>query len=406
MEKRVLVALSGGLDSAATVIMLREKGFSVQALYIDMLGVQSLRLRAEHIADQLGVVLHVRQVESRFSETIVAQTLAAHQAGHTPSPCSMCNPQIKWGVLCEVADELGIFHVATGHYVQVEEFVRCGVDPIKDQSYYLWSLDARVRVRALTPLGGYTKLQVRQYLAAHGYSDISTCAESMSLCFLLHCGKAVGYSDFLKLNLPVIPGDVVDVHSGQVVGRHSGYQLYTVGQKRGFELFACSTPVSANASAFTHGHISAHVPAYTVVRVDPVTNALQVTALPAELWSHTLYIRDFVLHELADFSAFSDVATIPASAITEMFVDRVQVKVRGLGRNPQGLVVRASVSIPASTHVSTLSSASFSTSISHSTLILELDTSFSGAWAVAPGQPAVFYVDDRVVGGGVLCSGV
>lgn len=337
MEQRILVALSGGIDSAAAVLMLREQGYAVTGLYIDMLGSMEQRNMAADVAKRLGIDLIIENVAVEFRTKIIEYTLAEHRAGRTPSPCAVCNPVIKWAVTERVADRIGIYWIATGHYVRtIGGAVYKGVDPAKDQSYYLWGLAPETLNRALTPLGEYTKIEVREYLRRHdGFDDLATGGESMSICFL----GGTTYSDFLRQNLTISPGETVD-QSGQVVGTHDGYQLYTVGQKKGF----------------TGGG--------ALLSVDVEHNRIITTKHPESLYTDHLNVRNCIVH-------------------TSQTLVGLSVKVRGIGRNPQGVI----------SHVESLGS---------NTWLITLNQ--ADAWAVAEGQPIVFYDGDRVVGGAIVVS--
>lgn len=333
---KILVALSGGLDSAAVVLMLREQGFDVEALYIDMIGCQASRLRAIELAAKLDVTLHIENVEREFCTQIIQHTLSEHQAGRTPSPCARCNPQIKWRTLSAVADRLAIEKIATGHYIGIVQrgdrfFVASALDPIKDQSYYLWALDQDILSRAVTPLGGFLKRDVRAFLADRGFGSLALGGESMGLCFL----RGQSYTDFLATNLPVALGQVRNT-LGEVVGEHNGFQLYTIGQKRGF--------VSSEL-----GEVRA---------IEPSTNRVVVGE---SLYAKKLYLTDCVINSL-DF-------------------DHIWVKVRGLGRNPQG-EVRVE-------------------RYGDCLLVCLLEDQ---AWAPAAGQPVVLYSSDLLVAGGLLSA--
>lgn len=339
----VLVALSGGMDSAATVLMLRERGFRVTALYMDMFGAQAERERAILTARSLDVELLIEDVSEMFRNEIIHYVLREHQAGRTPAPCSRCNPRIKWNILLAVADRMGIVKVATGHYVRIIKsdgayWVGRGADPTKDQSYYLWALTPKVLERALTPLGDYTKHEIRAYLSQHGYRAIAGSAESMGVCFL----AGTGYADFLAENMELYSGDVVD-KEGRVVGRHRGYQLYTVGQKRGFE-----SSVRSGA----------------VMTVDARGNRLIVTDCAEDLYVGQFFLEQWVVSDLDELLSRDDIS----------------VMVRGIGRNPQGC---CSVS-------------------RYDDRLLRVDLRDDRAWALAAGQPAVLYIGERVVAGGII----
>lgn len=347
-KDEVLVALSGGLDSAAVVLFLREAGYRPRALFLDMLGSADARQRAIDTARTLDVELTIEPCADLFRIEIIDYLLAEHAAGRTPAPCSRCNPRIKWRLLADAADRFGIHYLATGHYVRTttyggHSYFRRGADPAKDQSYYLWDVPEPLIRRALTPLGDYTKTEVRRILQQrYGLTELAGRRESMGVCFL----GDLSYAEFLRSRLPLQPGEVV-LQSGEVVGEHDGFPLYTAGQKRGFQLFGTAPHSEAS-----------------VTGVDAARNRIVVGPDEA-LYSRTLLLKEWrtaSLHELQERA------------------DEVRIMVRGIGRNPAG-GCRLFTEPAGRLRV---------------TLLEER------AWAAMPGQPVVFYLDDRVVGGGVL----
>ncbi len=368
-RRKILVALSGGMDSAAVVLLLRARGWAPEALYLDMLGSPAHLQAAGAMAARLGVKLHVEDCRERFAREIIGHMLETHAAGRTPAPCSRCNPLIKWRLLAAAADRFGIRHIATGHYVRSEEgyFAR-GLDPAKDQSYYLWGVPRSVVLRAVTPLGTMTKSGVRDFLRSEGFAPVAAQPESMSLCFL---ARGEGYADFLRSRLPLVPGDVVTTE-GKIAGRHDGTPLYTVGQKKGF---SCSLPGA------------------TVTAIDAAANLLTVSADPGLLDSPSLLLSDWraVAFEGDIFgerdgspAEDSDPAPrLPAEDGSDggMFTQApLTATIRGIGRNPRGACL-ASL---------------------RSDGLLRLDFTGDAAWAAAPGQPVALYRGDRVVGGGII----
>lgn len=352
-EMDVLVALSGGMDSAACVLFLREAGYRPRALFLDMLDDARAREEARQTAQQVEVELIIMPCAEEFRAEVVEHTLREHAAGRTPSPCTYCNPRIKWRLLVEAADRLGIHHIATGHYVQRgtcegHSCLRRGADPTKDQSYYLWELPEAWIARARLPLGEFTKEEVRRRLRElYGLETLAARRESMGICFT--AGKR--YDEFLRQALPpemMAPGEVVDTQ-GRVIGRHEGYPLYTAGQKRGFTLI----PTMAQPGAV-----------WAVKRVEAQENRV-VVCHPEELYSRTLWLSSW--------------RAVTPSALFH-HPEQLSVAVRGLGRNPQGGCILAE----------------------EPDGLLRVTLTDDRAWAVMPGQPVVFYRGDCVVGGGLL----
>ncbi len=338
----VLVALSGGMDSAAAVLLLRQAGYRPSALFLDLFDDPTERERVVALADRMGVELTVESVGERFRDEVVEWTLRMHRRGETPVPCSRCNPRLKWAALEEAADRMGIRHLATGHYVRVVErsgrhFFARGIDPAKDQSYYLWGVPERLIARAITPLGDWSKALLRDYLHDAGYGDLARRAESMSLCFL----HGESYPEFLKRRLNPATGQVVDAR-GAVVGRHDGYPLYTIGQKRGFE--------SAVAGA--------------VVAVDARRNRLVVSDRPEALERSEVTLRNW--------QAVDPEGLLQAD---------LRAMVRGIGRNPQG---RCRVELRGDR------------------LVLHFEG--EPAWAIAPGQSVALYDGECLAGGGIISA--
>lgn len=250
-EKRVLVGMSGGIDSSAACLMLQEQGYEVIGVTMRTWDVPSHFstpgqeepddvLEARALAQRLGIEHHVADVREEFRQVIVRYFIDEYMHGRTPNPCVQCNPLFKERILCEWADRTGCSRIATGHYCRLEDrngfrYILTGDDPTKDQSYFLWKLPQTILKRMLFPLGGMTKTEVRAYLASRGFEAKARGGESMEICFI-----DKDYREFLKEHCPDIdtrigPGWFVD-SKGLKLGQHKGFAYYTIGQRKGLEI--------------------------------------------------------------------------------------------------------------------------------------------------------------------------
>ena len=336
--KKVIVGFSGGIDSTATALILREAGYTVQLLTLQTTDDIGLLDRACRRAEQLDLPWESLDVRERFRHEVIDYFIESYRRGETPSPCAVCNARIKWPLLYDAMRQKGYDYIATGHYVRIESvgeryYVQQGVDPNKDQSYYLWDLPQKYLQSALTPLGSFCKSEI---LRRYGQSD--TPRESMSICFL----SGLSCAEYLQRHLPVNPGEIID-ETGQVIGRHAGYALYTIGQKKGLQLDREGMVVTG---------------------IDPLHNRLRVGP------PHTLRHHHLILHSYR----ISDPTRLQPSA-------SFRVRIRGIGQNPGGQA-----------HLIDQTA---------DTLHLYLE---EPALAASPGQPVVLYDQDRVLGGGFLKS--
>jgi tRNA-specific 2-thiouridylase len=268
MSSRVFVALSGGVDSSLTAALLKEKGHEVSGI--------SMRLWADsaegtdyarRVCHDLGIPLHVLNFEPEFQNYVIDYFCEEYSRGRTPNPCLACNEKMKFGLLLKKALELGAGYLATGHYARIDHSqgryrLLKGIDPTKDQSYFLYNLGQAELKNLLFPLGEYHKDEVRRMAAARGL-PIYERGESQDVCFIPNGN----YASFLIQRLPPAPGEIVDLE-GKVVGKHQSIASYTIGQRQGLD-------------------IASPEPLY-VLRIDAQTNTL-VVGPEAELFSDTLW---------------------------------------------------------------------------------------------------------------------
>lgn len=289
MDKNVLLGFSGGMDSTMAVRLLQDDDYNVTALTIDTIGDDAMLAKAEAKAQSMGIRWFKYDAREMFNREVVEYFCAEYSAGRTPAPCTRCNTLIKWKILREVADNLGIYHIATGHYFNVEAsnghlYVAKGIDPAKDQSYYLWGLDQETLRRAVTPMGQRIKQDVKQHFADK--------SESMGICFL--GGKH--YTDFLsQRGIGMTKGDVIN-SQGEVCGHHNGIVRYTSGQRRG--------------EGIPEG--------LRVLTIDAGTNSV-VVGTNDMLYKHKLYINNCNIVDERELLTSEDIT----------------VKIRGIGRNPE-----------------------------------------------------------------------
>ncbi|MBM4353375.1 MAG: tRNA 2-thiouridine(34) synthase MnmA [Deltaproteobacteria bacterium] len=246
-RSRVVVAMSGGVDSTVAAALLKSRGHEIVGVTLKLRecgGSQATRsccgvdglVRAAESADLLGIRHHVLDCVREFEERVLGYAWDEYAAGRTPSPCLLCNERIKFGLLFEWAESQGATHVATGHYARVERDavgnVRLlrGTDSGKDQSYFLAGLTAEQLSHVLFPLGALTKKEVRA-LAGKGGLPCADAPESQDAC-LVQAGESFAEMLRLRHGGTARPGTVVD-DSGTVLGRHDGIHLFTIGQRRG-----------------------------------------------------------------------------------------------------------------------------------------------------------------------------
>jgi tRNA-uridine 2-sulfurtransferase len=252
---KVLVAMSGGIDSTISALMLHEQGYEVIGITMKTWDYASSGggkketgccnldsfNDARMAAVEHGFPHYILDIREEFGDHVIQNFVEEYMAGRTPNPCVLCNTHIKWSALLKRADALGCEFIATGHYVKVREensrFVLSKAkDLTKDQSYVLWGLGQDCLSRSIYPLGDYLKTEVRQIAYDMGYEELSKKAESYEICFV----PDNDYRGFLKRQIPELEaqvegGDFV-LADGKVVGKHRGYPFYTIGQRKGLDI--------------------------------------------------------------------------------------------------------------------------------------------------------------------------
>ena len=228
MKQPVVLGLSGGVDSAVAATLLARQGFAVTGLYLDIgLGGTGAD-DAAAVADRLGIPLKIADIRQELEREVCAPFAAGYLAGHTPLPCAMCNPTVKFPALFRLAEEIGAQYVSTGHYANVENGVLKKGRPANDQSYMLARLTRKQLQSVIFPLGNYEKREVRGLAREFGI-PVADKPDSMEICFI----PSGDYAAWLEEHGFSTPeGNFVD-KEGNVLARHKGIHHYTLGQGRG-----------------------------------------------------------------------------------------------------------------------------------------------------------------------------
>jgi tRNA-specific 2-thiouridylase len=239
---RVVVGMSGGVDSSVTALLLKRQGFDVIGVFMknwddtDEFGVCTAEEDAEdvrRVCNQIGIPYYTVNFEEEYRDKVFEYFLEEYRRGRTPNPDVMCNREIKFGEFLQKALDLGAEVIATGHYARVElrdgkyELLR-GVDSNKDQSYFLHALNQSQLSRAMFPIGHLNKPDVRKIAEEAGLATAKK-KDSTGVCFI---GER-NFKEFLSQYLPAKPGNMVDLETGDIKGRHDGLMYYTLGQRQG-----------------------------------------------------------------------------------------------------------------------------------------------------------------------------
>ncbi len=335
---KIMLAMSGGVDSSIVAYMLKEQGYEVEGVYMKLHNKPNYHetniKNIKKIADFLSIKYHILDLSTKFDEYVYKPFIDSYIRGETPNPCVICNRTIKFGELVEFAKEKGCDKLATGHYANIKEgFIAEAKDKSKDQSYFLSNIKKENIPFLLFPLKDILKSELK-YISSNIEipNSLFKQKESNEICFVDHT-----YIDILKNYTQVdMPGNVID-KEGNIIGKHKGYMYYTIGKRRGFEVFG------------------AHKPHY-VININPSTNEITVAD------KEELAIKNFFIK---DINLFTDLDEFEAGVKIRYRSPKTPCKVKINKENKTAYI-----------------------------------TLKEPVYGLASGQMAVFYDDDKVIAGG------
>ena len=275
---RVLLGMSGGVDSSVAAYLLKEEGYEVVGVTMSLFN-QTEEAREKQIGDakrvceKLNIEHHVVDYQNEFNENIIKDFIDNYLNGKTPNPCVLCNKKFKFGALWEKAKELNCEYIATGHYANVIDGNIHRMDSSKDQSYFLYQVSKEVIPHILFPLNKFSnKEEIRQIATKEKLVEVADKKDSQDICFI----EEGNYTKFLEENLDTLPdkGDFI-LTNGEVIGKHKGIIYYTIGQRKGLG-------------------VSYKTPLY-VINIDKTNNQV-ILGTEEELYKKVVYIEDINLH--------------------------------------------------------------------------------------------------------------
>jgi len=373
-KKKIVVAMSGGLDSSVAAALLKRAGFAVIGVFMKLADLPRFReaeKRAKKVAKILGIPFLSLDLRKEFKKKIIDSFLDGYKKGLTPNPCVVCNKEIKFGLLLEKALALDADFIATGHYAKkqkienrkqkIEYKLLKAKDKNKDQSYFLWMLNQKQLKRILFPIGDYTRKEVEN-LARKFKLPVLKAKKSVEICFVKTTlgekdksssspfAKA-RVNDFLSKYLKSKPGQIVDVR-GKVLGKHRGLHFYTIGQRKGIGL--PGGPAFAKASAGKP---------YYVLDKNLKKNLLIVTKNERNLYKKELIAKNvnWISGKVPEFPL------------------KLKAKIRYRHQSALAVITKT---------------------LNPKTYTLKFEKSQR---AITPGQSVVFYRGEELLGGGIIC---
>ncbi len=356
-KKTVVIAMSGGVDSSVAAALLKNEGYNLIGITMKTWGYDDFPEKdsgccsletiysARNVAQNLGFSHYTLDFTEKFNDIVINNFISEYLKGNTPNPCVLCNKSIKWGALLEKAESLGADYLATGHYARIKfndsnnrYNVAEAADKNKDQSYALWRVSQYALSKTIFPLGGYSKSEIRKLAHEMNLKPADT-PDSQEICFVPNNN----YRDLIQIRLPGLNESISDgdvIYNNEKVGTHKGYPYYTIGQRRGL-----------NVAVGKRLYVS---------KIDAEKNQVHIGD------EESLYSSEFTVKEI---NLMTDEKLIsPVNA---------DVKIRYNGEGYRALLEQ----------------------ISEDEILVKFEKPQK---AVTPGQSAVFYSGENVIGGGII----
>ncbi|WP_026943826.1 tRNA 2-thiouridine(34) synthase MnmA [Helicobacter rodentium] len=350
--KKVLLLMSGGVDSSYCAYLLQKAGYLVYGVYLKLHDKeekhQYYEKNIQQCAEKLGISYEIVDERELFKKAVYDYFVESYAKGHTPNPCALCNPLVKFGIAFKLADKMGCDYVATGHYAQIKNgYIAQGVDTTKDQSYFLFGLKKQWIPRILFPLGDKIKAEIKPLALKElpWLGSLESYKDSQEICFVENT-----YIDVLKKHFNVeSQGKVLDTQNREI-GTHKGYMQYTIGKRKGFSVKGALTP-------------------HYVLKINPQDNTI-VVGEKEELATHQVCALNFSLPQ----EIFGDKEELECEVKIRYRSHKAKAKVQltqelDTQGNPREILV-ANLQEP--------------------------------TYGVASGQALVLYQEDKVLGGGFI----
>lgn len=337
-RRRVLVAMSGGVDSSVVAALLKKQGFDVSGVFMRLNNFSKKSEQdAKKVAKKLNIPFYIWDFQKEFKNKVVDYFINEYQCGHTPNPCVECNKFIKFGILLEKAKKMGFDYLATGHYARIKQIkdnfqLLKSKDEQKDQSYFLWQLNQKQLAHVLFPIGDYKKEEIRK-MAQKMKLPIFDKRDSQEVCFIKNVNTYKFLFSLIRTNKGIIK--TVD---GERIGEHEGLAYYTIGQRKGIKISGSN--------------------AFYVVAKDYKKNILIVSENEKDLLKKEIIVDR-------------------VKWVSDPFIGKCQVKIRSTAK-------------PVIAKISKIQEKRYK---------IVFKTSQR---AIASGQSAVFYSNDKLLGGGII----